>query len=683
MDNSKLLKNVKKIENIGKKIIFAKDFGILGKGEDYTENIKQLQEYLDNNTVDEVLFEADGIIYTDINLKAKNCILNGQNTTIMPINNSSYLFGKQKAIIVLDDNSSCHGFIFNGNKENNYYEQDGKIFYSGASSTTHLVVSIGCTGVWIIGDNCSCYNNTFIDLQWTCVDINGKAKPTQRNKNIDVFSNTFFNSGEDHIAIHNTEDVRVYSNYSYNASNHAIHPYSFCRNIKIYDNYVEISIDGIFEWNEGYVDNSQRTAFILDHPQYPQSDVQNIIIQNNIVKGQFKAAVEITGYTESYCIFDNEFIGDGTNIGIRYKTISLGDNFIKRNRFKNLSKSISVNTLSMLSLPTYDTVVSGSVLIEQNTNVDVTTVYEIFAVADIEGIESFTFTCKNNNFYNVQKYGNIQTLLTNFHLRLYDEIDLNKTTLNGNTLYTRDNSVKLSEQEAINIFPYNFKLRDINNNILGLTTRAKFNTGIDTVLSSDEDGSLIVNTNGSDMKSYTYAQLCYNANPLTSHDTVSVRCRFSSENNVHFYLILQALNQDGSKLGQVTLIDKELIANEEYTTDNIFNLSKYKFNDPSAILNIIFQFGDSDNFGEVVNFKFKEISIADGIVYNVPIIHKEYTLSDITRYIEPLKLYASAPPTDGTYKVGTTIINTSPKSGSYIGWVYCSNGNWLGYGLIS
>ena len=422
---------------------------------------------------------------------------------------------------------------------------------------TALVVAIGCTGTWIIGDHCSCHHNTYTDLQWTCIDVNGKNSARGRNRDIDIYSNIFHNSGEDHVAIHSTEDVRVHHNYSYDASNHAIHPYSFVKNVRIYDNYVSINTDNIIEWNEGYVANSQRTAFILDHPQYPQSEVYNVIIENNVVTGNFKAGVELTGYADCYYINNNEFIGDGTNIGIRYKTTTLRDSIIERNIFKNLSKCFSINTLSMLALPTYDTRVEGSVLIQNNSYTDSTTVYEMFAVADISGIESFTMTCKDNYFYNIQKPTNIHTMLTNFHLELYDVKDYTKATLNGNTLYTRESSVRNNPNTNYNLLPTNFNLKNVDGGILGFTTRSKVNTGVDTKLSY-EDNCLVINTSGDAVKSYTYAYINYKNNPLVNYDQVTMHTKFSCDSNVRFYVIIQALDVSGTVVNRVTVIDQEI-----------------------------------------------------------------------------------------------------------------------------
>ena len=56
----------------------------------------------------------------------------------------------------------------------------------------------------------------------------------------------------------------------------------------------------------------------------------------------------------------------------------------------------------MLGLPTYGVPTVGSVLVEDNYYYDLTTAYEMFAIADIPGIDSFTFTCRNNHYHNYQ-----------------------------------------------------------------------------------------------------------------------------------------------------------------------------------------------------------------------------------------------------------------------------------------
>lgn len=680
--NSSTITEVK--ETLDRKVIHARNFGILGEGLDYSTEIQNLLNYLEINPTDEVIFEPNGVIYTNVSLRVSNTTLKGMGTTLLPIANSD-LFANQKALIILNDNSNAEGFTLNGNRLNNFYYKDDELRYSGASAITANVEPKGVSGVWVLGDNCCVSECTFKDISWSCVDVNGKNHESGRNKKVKIYWNTFYNSAEDHIAMHSCDNVDVFGNYCYDASNHALHAYSLCSNIRIFDNYIYINKDNIIEWNNGYIDNSQRTGIIIDHPAYPQSQVENTVVKNNIVEGDFVNGVEITGYTENFQIYDNKFIGNEGNIGIRFKTVSFGVSFIKRNKFTNLSKAFSINTLSMLALPTYEISTCGSVLVEDNYYYDLTTAYEMFAVADISGIASFTFTCKNNHFYNVKKYTNIQTMLTNFHLEMYDELDWSTSTFNGNTLYTRNSTIKTYEGENINLLPYNFNLTDLSGNLLGISSRVKYNTGVDTVVTKPDDGLLLINTVGDPMKSFTNVRIRYNLNPLSNYDKVTMKTKFTCESDVHFYLMIQSLDKNGEKLGQVTIIDTDVIAGEEYIFDNIFNLSNYSFNDPEAVLNIILQFGSEESYSPVTNFKLTQFSIVQGIMYNIPVIDKNYTIQEMYRYIEPLKLYGSSVPTTGNYQVGTTIINISPKPNDFIGWVCTeegSPGTWVGYGLI-
>ena len=676
--------NVKINLNLDRKIILARDFGILGEGKDYSEEITKLLAYLEVNPTDEVVFEPNSIIYTNVSLRVSNTALKGMGTTILPVANSD-LFANQKALIILNDNSSADGFILDGNRENNYYYKGEEKRYSGASAVTANVEPKGVSGIWIIGDNCYVTRNTFKDISWSCIDVNGKNKESGRNKNVQVYWNTFYNSAEDHIAMHSCDNVRVYQNYSYDASNHAIHAYSLCSNIQIFNNYIKINKDNVIEWNDGYINASQRTALIIDHPAYPQSQVENTTVKNNIIEGDFVNGVEITGYTENFQIYENKFIGNAGNIGIRFKTVSFGTSFIKRNRFTNVSKAFSINTLSMLGLPTYGVPTVGSVLVEDNYYYDLTTAYEMFAIADIPGIDSFTFTCRNNHYHNVAKSTNIHQMLTNFHLEMYDDLDWETATFNGNTLYERENSIRTIEGPNVNILPYNFNLTDLDGNILGISTRIKYNTGVDTIVTKPEDGLLLITAAGDEMKSFTNVIMRYNLNPLANYDKVTMKTRFTSETDVHFYLLIQALDKNGQKKGQVTVIDTEVIAGEEYSFNNIFNLSTYSFNDPECILNIILQFGIEESYNPFTNFKLMELSMVGGLMYNIPVEYNCYTIQEIYKYIEPLKLYNSDIPTSGTYQLGTTIVNTNPKSGGYIGWVCVKEGTpgvWEGYGLI-
>ena len=675
--------NVKINLNLDRKIILARDFGILGEGKDYSEEITKLLAYLEVNPTDEVVFEPNSIIYTNVSLRVSNTALKGMGTTILPVANSD-LFANQKALIILNDNSSADRFILDGNRENNYYYKGEEKRYSGASAVTANVEPKGVSGIWVIGDNCYVTRNTFKDISWSCIDVNGKNKESGRNKNVQVYWNTFYNSAEDHIAMHSCDNVRVYQNYSYDASNHAIHAYSLCSNIQIFNNYIKINKDNVIEWNDGYINASQRTALIIDHPAYPQSQVENTTVKNNIIEGDFVNGVEITGYTENFQIYENKFIGNAGNIGIRFKTVSFGTSFIKRNRFTNVSKAFSINTLSMLGLPTYGVPTVGSVLVEDNYYYDLTTAYEMFAIADIPGIDSFTFTCRNNHYHNVAKSTNIHQMLTNFHLEMYDDLDWETATFNGNTLYERENSIRTKEGPNVNILPYNFDLTDLDGNILGISTRIKYNTGVDTIVTKPEDGLLLITAAGDEMKSFTNVIMRYNLNPLANYDKVTMKTRFTSETDVHFYLLIQALDKNGQKKGQVTVIDTEVIAGEEYSFNNIFNLSTYSFNDPECILNIILQFGIEESYNPFTNFKLMELSMVGGLMYNIPVEYNCYTIQEIYKYIEPLKLYSSDIPTSGTYQLGTTIVNTNPKSGGYIGWVCVKEGTpgvWEGYEL--
>lgn len=618
-----------KIKNLDKKIIFAKDFGISTNNSDNTEGFRKLQNYLNTHQVDEVLFEANSIIYTNINLKVKNTKLLGNGSKILPIADS-WLFKNQKAIIILDDNSEASGFNFEGNYLNNTYEQDGKIFYSGASATTSLVKPIGVTGIWIIGNNCKAHHNTFNEMSWTCIDVNGKAKPSGRSKNVDIFDNIFYSSAEDQIAIHNVDDVRIYHNYLFDAGNHSIHPYSFTSNVKVYENTININSNNIIPWNEEYVENAQKTAIILDHPQYPQSDVFNIIIENNRISGNYKSGIEINGYADRYNIENNIFEGDNSNIGIRYKTISLGSSFIIKNKFLNLSKAFSFNTISIIAKPTYDVAILGSVLIENNEYNNCNIGYEMFATADIQGIEGFTFTCQNNKFINVSKHCNIQTLLTNFHLEMYDNIDMSKCTFNGNTLYSRNNTITTSKNKPINLIPNNYIVLD--NSVRGFSARAKVNVGVTTLITIDEENNLTINLNNDGTQtSHTYVDYKFYNNPLKDSKLVTLCTKFKCENigGNTIYLLMMINGLDGRTIKSVTPITKtDYINNDEFIQYNIFDISQYNLNLPEGTLLFRFQIGNGTTYGNFSDFKLLKLSVSDGINYGIDTIDKKIGYND-------------------------------------------------------
>jgi hypothetical protein len=49
-------------------------------------------------------------------------------------------------------------------------------------------------------------------------------------------------------------------------------------------------------------------------------------------------------------------------------------------------------------------------------------------------------------------------------------------------------------------------------------------------------------------------------------------------------------------------------------------------------------------------------------------------------------IYASAPPQQGTWRVGDQALNREPKAGGYVGWVCVtagSPGEWRPFGLIA
>lgn len=131
---------------------------------------------------------------------------------------------------------------------------------------------------------------------------------------------------------------------------------------------------------------------------------------------------------------------------------------------------------------------------------------------------------------------------------------------------------------------------------------------------------------GDEMKSFTTVIMRYNMNPLANYDKVTMKTRFTSETDVHFYLLIQALDKNGQKKGQVTVIDTEIIAGEEYSFNNIFNLSTYSFNDPECILNIILQFGIEESYNPFTNFKLLELSMVGGLMYNIPVEYNCYTI---------------------------------------------------------
>ena len=254
--------------------------------------------------------------------------------------------------------------------------------------------------------------------------------------------------------------------------------------------------------------------------------------------------------------------------------------------------------------------------------------------------------------------------------------------LNGTELTAEVRYSGLDDEEgSTNILPYNFKLRDLDGNILGIDTRSKVNSGVITTVDNDENGYLTINTDG-DMTAYTYVNLTYPTNPLVNVSWVYARFKYICDTTIKFSVILQSLNFDGSINKQVLLIDSTLEANKQYVVTKNFNLADYNLNSPTCMFRIQFKFGDANNLTQVTNF------ILNGLDFTVSSINEEslitsniYTITDLYKYFAPLTLYGATPPT-GNYMKGTKVINLNPTAGGYIGWVCTSTGTWKGFGLI-
>ena len=59
--NSSTITEVK--ETLDRKVIHARNFGILGEGLDYSTEIQNLLNYLEINPTDEVIFEPNGVLH--------------------------------------------------------------------------------------------------------------------------------------------------------------------------------------------------------------------------------------------------------------------------------------------------------------------------------------------------------------------------------------------------------------------------------------------------------------------------------------------------------------------------------------------------------------------------------------------------------------------------------------------
>ena len=294
----------------------------------------------------------------------------------------------------------------------------------------------------------------------------------------------------------------------------------------------------------------------------------------------------------------------------------MGVSNIKNNKFKKLSKAFSLNTISSIPLPTYEVDIIGDVIIERNEYDNCNIGYEMFATADIKGIESFTFTCQENKFNNISKHCNIQSLLSNFHLEMYDNIDMKKSTFNGNTLYTRNNSISTLKNPK-NLLPSNFII--VNDKINGFSSRPKVNTGYDTLISLNENNNICFNCGDGDAKSYNYIDYKFFDNILCNSDLVTLHTSFRCENlNNNLYIQLIVNDRTGNTIKSVSPISlTDYTDNEIFSQYNIFNLSNYNLNKEDGIIIIRFMFGNSSSYSKFNNFELLDLTICDGINYNI------------------------------------------------------------------
>ncbi|PEI73889.1 right-handed parallel beta-helix repeat-containing protein [Bacillus toyonensis] len=323
------------------------------------------------------------------------------------VKNNSFLHkkGAKTSVFVINaDNVIVEDIHINGNAKNNYtIGSDGLKYYMSLPSMNPGVY-LGYNGIQVKGSNVT-VRDCFVEwCSWGGILVDSE-NDSIISRNIKIINNIILQCPEDDISLHRCSEVDVIGNIIRDPMHHAIHAYYKCSYVNILDNTITLTKSNCFEFYPGALSVESFGAIGIDHASYQDSEISNVIVSNNKIRGELETGIEIMGFAKDVLIAHNQLSITGNAVIFNSPIIGLCK--VSTNQFINCKSGVSLNwDANINSKPSYVYEDFSSLVIEDNQFKGSTNTHIAFFIND-RGNTPFTkmyIKVKNNNF----KKGNSQ-----------------------------------------------------------------------------------------------------------------------------------------------------------------------------------------------------------------------------------------------------------------------------------
>lgn len=353
-----------KIDLLNNAVINADSFPIKIPEADDTARVQRALNYFETKGGTLVFPKKDYIINDEL-LVNYSCKIVMDKGGSFKVKNNSYLHSKgaKTSVFVLNgDNITIEDIHINGNAKNNYtVGSDGLKYYLSFPSWSPGKY-LGYSGIQVKGSNIT-IKNCFVEwCSWAGILVDSESDNVI-SKNIKILDNRIENCPEDHISLHRCTDVDVIGNIIRDPMHHGVHAYYKCSYVNVINNTITLTKANCFEFYPNAINLEAFGAIGIDHAAYTESEVSDVVVSDNKIRGELSSGVEIMGFAKNLLITDNQISILGS--GILLDSPIVGVCKIVDNQFNNCNRGIFFNW-------------------DQNTNSKPTYVYEDFSSLIIE-----------------------------------------------------------------------------------------------------------------------------------------------------------------------------------------------------------------------------------------------------------------------------------------------------------
>ncbi|MCS3600155.1 right-handed parallel beta-helix repeat-containing protein [Bacillus sp. JUb91] len=347
-------------------VINAEVFPIKIPEADDTARVQRALNYFETKSGTLFFPKMDYIINDEL-LVNYSCRITMDRGGSFKVKNNSYLHSKgaKTSVFVLNaDNIIIEDIHINGNAKNNYTVGSDGLKYYLSFPTLPPGKYLGYSGIQVKGSNIT-VKNCFVEwCSWAGILVDSESD-SLISKNIKILNNRIENCPEDHISLHRCTEVDVIGNVIRDPMHHGVHAYYKCSYVNVIDNTITLTKANCFEFYPNAIALEAFGAIGIDHAAYTESEVSNIIVSNNKIRGELTSGVEIMGFARDLLVNGNQISITGS--GVLFDSPTVGVCKISVNQFVNCNRGIFFNwDYTTNPKPSYAYEDFSSLIIEDN-----------------------------------------------------------------------------------------------------------------------------------------------------------------------------------------------------------------------------------------------------------------------------------------------------------------------------